>query len=512
MPALPIPEPALVVLIGAAGSGKTYWAKNQFAANQIVSSDALRAAVGRDESDLGASDDAFALLYSMVEARCRRHLTTVVDTTGLDPDFRARMRATALSHSLPCHAVICLAPLGVAKRQNAQRAKRVPDRVVADHVKRVDELNLTIDTESFQSVHRMVSERTTSPTPSRRLGSTPSSTDTAPAEGPPAVRFGLQISSFPWAADKHRQQLAEVAQAAESVGFDSIWVMDHFRQIPQLGREWDDMYESTTTLAYLSAVTTKVTLGTLVASMTHRNIAVFGKAMSTIDVLSGGRAVAGVGLGWFKAEHEGYGLDYPSTGQRYELLEDALQALPLLWGKGASAFTGRQFTAAELMSYPRPLQARIPILVGGSGERRTLRLAAKYADACNVFGDPPTVAHKIKVLHRHCDDLGRSRSAVEVTHLSTALVGDTSKQLAARIADLKVPAKALKAQNPGTVYDHVQRAVSLLEAGAHHLIVSLPGLTVQDVIRYGEVIETVRNALITNPLATSALARGTADL
>ncbi len=494
MAMLAIPDPALVVLIGAAGSGKTSWAQDRYAANQIVSSDALRAAVGRDESDLAASDEAFALLQSIVEARSRRRLTTVVDTTGLDPDFRARMRSSALAHSLPCHAVVFLAPVGITKRRNAQRTKRVPDRVVADQVKRIDELSSTIDSESFQSVHRIVAERATVRQQNGTAAATQTPLVTSADERSSTPRFGLQISGFPWTASQHRQQLTEVAQAAESVGFDSLWVMDHFRQIPQLGREWDDMYESTTTLAYLAAVTSKVRLGTLVASVTHRNIAVFGKAISTIDVLSDGRAVAGVGLGWFKAEHDAYGLEYPGVSQRYELLEDALQALPLLWGKGASSFAGHRFAAAQLMSYPRPLQARIPLLVGGSGERRTLRLAAQYADACNLFGDPATVAHKVNVLHRHCDDVGRSRSAVEVTHLSTALVADNSKQLTERIAELKIPARAVNSQNPGTVFDHIARASALLDAGAQHLIVSLPGLTAQDVIRYGEVIHAVREA------------------
>jgi predicted kinase len=279
MAMLAIPDPALVVLIGAAGSGKTSWAQDGYAPNQIVSSDALRAAVGRDESDLAASDEAFALLQSIVEARSRRRLTTVVDTTGLDPDFRARMRATALAHSLPCHAVLFLAPVGIAKRRNAQRAKRVPDKVIADQVKRIDELSSTIDSESFQSVHRIVAERATEgrQTSTKTAPQTPLVTSVD--ERPSTPRFGLQISAFPWTARQHRQQLTEIAQAAESVGFDSMWVMDHFRQIPQLGREWDDMYESTTTLAYLAAVTREVRLGTLVASVTHRNIAVFGKAM-----------------------------------------------------------------------------------------------------------------------------------------------------------------------------------------------------------------------------------------
>jgi alkanesulfonate monooxygenase SsuD/methylene tetrahydromethanopterin reductase-like flavin-dependent oxidoreductase (luciferase family)/predicted kinase len=447
--------------------------------------------VGRDESDLGATDDAFGLLRSIVEARCRRRLTTVVDTTGLDPELRARMRGLAVEHSLPCHAVLFIAGLGVAKAQNAQRAKRVPEKVVADQVKRANEIDSTIDSEMFNVVHRVVADQRTT----HRSKDAPliESAVAAPiAERRTSPRFGLQISSFPWPASEHRQRLAEIATAAESAGFDSLWVMDHFRQIPQLGREWDDMHEATTTLAYLAAVTNQVTLGTLVASVTHRNIGVLGKAFSTIDVLSGGRAVCGLGLGWFKAEHQAYGLEFPSTIERYQLLEDSLQALPLLWGKGARSFEGHRFTSPGLLSYPRPLQARIPLLVGGSGERRTLRLAAKFGDACNLFGDPVTVSRKIQVLHAHCEELGRDTSAVEVTHLGTALVADNSKQLAERIAALKIPPRTIGSQNPGTVYDHIERAAALVHVGVQHLIVSLPGLTASDVTRYGEVIEAVR--------------------
>ena len=180
--------------------------------------------------------------------------------------------------------------------------------------------------------------------------------------------------------------------------------MDHFRQIPQIGRAWEDFLESYTTLAYLAACTDRVRLGALVTGITYRNVAHLGKIVSTLDVLSGGRAVCGLGLAWFEAEHAAYGWEFPSVGRRYAMLEDALRLLPVLWGPGSPAFRGRVLTVPEAMCYPRPLQERIPIIVGGGGERRTLRLAARYADAANVFGDAATVRHKAAVLTEHCAD------------------------------------------------------------------------------------------------------------
>ena len=164
--------------------------------------------------------------------------------------------------------------------------------------------------------------------------------------------------------------------------------MDHFLQIPQIGREWEDMLESYTTLGYLAGVTGRVTLGTLVTGITYRNLAHLAKIVATLDVLSGGRAVCGLGAAWFEREHRLYGWDFPPRRERYALLEDALELLPLMWGPGAPRFEGRTVTVDEAICYPRPLQERIPILVGGSGERRTLRLVARHADACNLFGDP----------------------------------------------------------------------------------------------------------------------------
>jgi alkanesulfonate monooxygenase SsuD/methylene tetrahydromethanopterin reductase-like flavin-dependent oxidoreductase (luciferase family) len=177
--------------------------------------------------------------------------------------------------------------------------------------------------------------------------------------------FGLHIGSYAFdggtAATADR--LRAIAAVAEECGFDAIYVMDHFRQIPQIGRAWEDFLESYTTLAFLAASTTRVRLGALVTGVTYRNVAHLGKILSTLDVLSRGRAICGLGLAWFADEHRAYGWDFPSVPERYAILSDALQLLPLLWGKGSPSFAGRALTVPETLCYPRPLQERIPIIV-----------------------------------------------------------------------------------------------------------------------------------------------------
>ncbi|HVL04427.1 MAG TPA: LLM class F420-dependent oxidoreductase [Acidimicrobiales bacterium] len=249
-----------------------------------------------------------------------------------------------------------------------------------------------------------------------------------------ALSFGLQIATFEW-PDGIGPGLASVARTAEEAGFTSVWVMDHFIQIPPVGPHWQNMLDSWTTLGFLAGHTDRARLGTMVTGITYRNIAHLAKIAATLDVLSGGRAVCGVGAGWFEREHKAYGFDFPPLRRRYELLEDALQLLPLMWGPGAPAFEGATTKVGEALCYPRPAQERIPILVGGSGERRTLRLVARYADACNLFGDAATVRHKVDVLHRHCAEVGRDPDQVEVTHLSSTLDAST-EELIGRYRDL----------------------------------------------------------------------------
>jgi alkanesulfonate monooxygenase SsuD/methylene tetrahydromethanopterin reductase-like flavin-dependent oxidoreductase (luciferase family) len=249
-------------------------------------------------------------------------------------------------------------------------------------------------------------------------------------------------------------------------------------------------------LGYLAAVTRTATIGALVHCVTLRNVGLLAKSLATVDVLSGGRAWCGLGAGWFEAEHAAYGFDFPPDRERLDLLEEALQALPLVWGRGSPAFDGRHVRLPEALAYPRPLQSRIPILVGGQGERRTLRLAAQYGDACNLTGDVDAVRRKVAVLHRHCADVGRDPADVEITHLSTALVAADEAELDAVVARRR-PSRGVQRWtawvNPGTVEDHVLRARHLQDTGVEHLIVSLDDLWESAAIeRFGEVIAHAR--------------------
>jgi F420-dependent oxidoreductase-like protein len=290
--------------------------------------------------------------------------------------------------------------------------------------------------------------------------------------------FGLTVSRFDWKGQDRGVQLADVARRAEQAGFRDIWVMDHFRQIRGVGRPWEDLPEAYTALAYMAGATTSIRLGAMVTSVTHRPPIVLGKMVATLDVLSGGRANCGLGAGWDQAEHVAYGIEFPDLPVRFRLLEETLQMLPLLWGRGTPAFSGEHIRSPELICYPRPVQERIPILVGGGGERRTLRLVARYADACNVFGDPPRVGHKTEVLRAHCEEVGRDPAAVEVTHLTNALPAPDRASLRRevdRLRDRNTSAETYMArQGAGTVDDLVELFTAYSEAGADHSIVSMP--------------------------------------
>jgi alkanesulfonate monooxygenase SsuD/methylene tetrahydromethanopterin reductase-like flavin-dependent oxidoreductase (luciferase family) len=209
----------------------------------------------------------------------------------------------------------------------------------------------------------------------------------------------------------------------------------------------------------------------------------------------------GLGLAWFHQEHAAYGWDFPTVRERYALLEDALQLLPILWGPGSPPFHGKVLDVAEALCYPRPLQEHVPILVGGGGERRTLRLAAQYADACNLLGDVATVRHKATVLGAHCDAVGRDRASVAVTHLTTALVAEDDRRLGRLIEQLRPrradPARYAASVNAGTVDDQVGRFRELAEAGAREVMLRLPDLgmvgTVEETLeRMAKVIAAFR--------------------
>ena len=313
---------------------------------------------------------------------------------------------------LPIYAIVFISTLAEVELRNQTRVRPIPKTVLRKQFANMKKVVDGVADEGFDGVHE---EQTVRAVVSTLIEPSPKEAE------PTGHTFGLLLSRFEWATSDFGNQLTRIAGRAEDAGFTDLWVMDHFRQIRQVGRPWEDIPEAYTTLSYLAGVTSSIRLGALVTGITHRNPVLLGKMLATLDVLSGGRVIAGLGASWDEKEHKAYGIHFPSLSHRYDLLEDTLQLLPLLWGKGTPGFEGKTFSAAELISYPRPIQDQIPIIVGGSGELKTLRLVAEYANACNLFGDPETIRRKLEVLHRHCADVGRDPGEIMVTHLINTL-------------------------------------------------------------------------------------------
>ena len=252
------------------------------------------------------------------------------------------------------------------------------------------------------------------------------------------TRFGLQIPSFTFPGtpdDELFERVASTAVAAEEAGFDSVWVMDHLFQIPLVGAVDEPMFEAYTLLGALAARTRSARLGALVTGVTYRNPGLLAKQVTALDVLSQGRAVLGIGAAWYDREHEGLGFTFPPLSERFERLEEALQICRAMFREDAPSYDGRYYHLDHAVNRPRPVQAGgPPILIGGSGERKTLRLVAEYGDACNLFGDVATVSHKLAVLDRHCEDVGRDPSEVTRTRLGTLIVAPSATE-ASRLAE-----------------------------------------------------------------------------
>lgn len=224
------------------------------------------------------------------------------------------------------------------------------------------------------------------------------------------MRIGLHIPNFTWQGGPAalRERLAEVVRTADDAGFSFITVMDHFFQIGVQGPVEMEMLEGYSALSYLAGATKRVRLGTMVTGVTYRHPGVLVKTVTTLDVLSGGRAFLGLGAAWFEREHVGLGIPYPPLKERFERLEETLQIAHQMFAGTRDPYAGRYYHLAEPLLSPAPLsQPRIPILVGGSGEQKTLRLVAKYADGCNLFGDPETQRQKLSILKQHCSEVGR---------------------------------------------------------------------------------------------------------
>ncbi|MFC7494220.1 MULTISPECIES: LLM class F420-dependent oxidoreductase [unclassified Nocardioides] len=235
------------------------------------------------------------------------------------------------------------------------------------------------------------------------------------------MRIGIHYASFThpdWESNL-LPRLTETARVADEGGVSLFTVMDHYFQMEALGGPPEPMLEGYTTLGYLAGVTERVRLSLLVTGATYRHPGLLAKIVTTLDVLSRGRAMLGLGAAWYDREHRGLGVPFPPTSERFERLEETLQVALQMWSDEDGAYDGKHFQLAETVCVPAPVQQpRPPILIGGSGERKTLRLVAQYADACNLFPEGVDGArHKLEVLRRHCDDVGRDYDSIEKTML-----------------------------------------------------------------------------------------------
>jgi F420-dependent oxidoreductase-like protein len=307
--------------------------------------------------------------------------------------------------------------------------------------------------------------------------------------------FGLQLPNFSFGVPDAEMfdQVVVRAQAGEAAGFSSLWVMDHFWQLPALGGASQPMLEGYTLLGALATQTRTVKLGTLVTGVTYRNPALVAKMVTTLDIVSGGRAVLGLGAAWHEEEHEGLGFDFPPARERLDRLEEALQICRAMFREDSPAFNGRYYRIHGATNVPRPLQpGGPPILVGGGGERRTLRLVARYADACNISGDTATVRRKVEILDRHCKDVGRDRAEIRVTRLGSLFLTSTSDETR-QVRDFDTQAAGPDAAagftmgEPGEV---VAQVAELVDAGVEEFYFNMPLADPEGIAQAGKLLSS----------------------
>jgi F420-dependent oxidoreductase-like protein len=274
------------------------------------------------------------------------------------------------------------------------------------------------------------------------------------------MKIGLQIPSFTWpgGTNEIRNHLAEIATTADEAGFASIWVMDHFFQIRYVGEPEEPMLESYSALNFMAALTKNVRLGTLVSGVIYRNPGLLVKEVTTLDVLSGGRAYLGIGAAWNEEESKGLGFAFPPVKERFEILEDALKIAKAMWSGQEAPFSSSHIKMERLLNSPQAItKPHPPILIGGSGEKKTLKLVAQYADACNLFAgaDMNEISRKLDILKQHCDEVGRNYTEIEKTTLESVNLGEGGI----------------------STRDLINRCKLLSQTGIQHLIVNMPNVS-----------------------------------
>ena len=297
------------------------------------------------------------------------------------------------------------------------------------------------------------------------------------------MKFGLQHPNFSF--DYKNQDASQITDTlknlitkAENSGFDSFWVMDHFHQIQFVGRPEEPMLEGWTVISMLAAITSKIKLGTLVTGIIYRYPSVLAKVAATLDVLSKGRLFMGIGAGWNEQESLAYGISLPSNQERMLRLEEAIQVIRKMWTEEPYAsFNGKYYQIRNAYCNPKPIQKPSPpILVGGSGERKTLKIVAKYADACNLFGSPETVRKKLDVLKDHCRSVGRDYDSILKTKLGAIIMDDNMEMAKNRVQQTLrgMPEEQIKEFVIYGTPEDVSRQIEILEqAGIQYLIVDL---------------------------------------
>ncbi len=286
------------------------------------------------------------------------------------------------------------------------------------------------------------------------------------------MRIGLQVPRFTWPDGTVGlgSKLAEIGRTADEAGFDSLWVMDHFFQIRYVGSVEEPMLEGYSALSYLAGVTERVKLGTLVTGVIYRYPGILLKTVTTLDVLSGGRAYFGIGAGWFEREARGLGVPFPPLKERFERLEETLQIAAQMWSGEVAPYHGVHYHLEETLNSPQVLsRPHPPIMVGGMGEKKTLRLVARYADACNLFAFAgfDVIRHKLDVLRCHCEDVGRPYEEIERTALGTVKL----------------------APDGMTAEEVIELCRGLHEAGIQHAIFNMPNVhQIKPLETFGEKI------------------------
>lgn len=301
-----------------------------------------------------------------------------------------------------------------------------------------------------------------------------------------AIRLGLQIPNFSYGTGVDQLFPTVIAQAreAESAGFDSVFVMDHFYQLPMLGSPDQPMLEAYTALGALATATERVQLGTLVTGNTYRNPTLLAKTITTLDVVSRGRAILGIGTGWFELEHDQLGFEFGTFTDRFDRLDEALQIiLPMLKGERPT-FSGTWYRATEALANPR-YRDHIPLMIGGSGEKKTIPLAARHFDHLNVIAGFDELPRKVQVVRQRCEEIGRDPATLETSTLVTALVDKNAKP------DQIPPEMSRRMVVGGAESVAEQLKTNVLDAGIDSLIINMPFYSPGVIAAAGEALRPI---------------------